>query len=141
LTHWTLPLPDRPDGVPPQSFGPYDRLDRMPLRDFGLALPERHRRIASFEHYPTLAVLSTRADEPARWLRAGQAMERVLLTATVRGLATTPMTQSLEFPDLRRLLTDTAGGHWAQLVLRLGYAPPAAPSPRRSVTDVLVDRD
>lgn len=137
LTAWTLPRPERADGVPPQVFGPYDALERLPVRDFGLTLPEVHRREDRFETHPTLLVLSTTGDGPVEWLRAGQALQRVLLTATVRGLAATPMTQPLEYPELRELLTDTGRGYWAQVILRIGYGPAAAHAPRRPITDVI----
>jgi nitroreductase len=141
LTRWTLPVPGRRDGIPPQAFGPRDREDEVPLvRDFGLTQPERHRRQAHFEPDPTVVVLDTVGDEPADWLRAGQALQRVLLTATVRGVASTPMTQPLETPQLRPLLSDTDGGRFAQVILRLGYATPGAPVPRRPLADVLMDR-
>jgi hypothetical protein len=39
---------------------------------------------------PTVLVLRTTGDRPRDWVRAGQAMERVLLTATVRGVAAGP---------------------------------------------------
>lgn len=63
----------------------------------------------------------------------------MLLTATVRGLAATPLTQLTEIPRLRELLTDTLTGRAVQTVLRVGYPTvPAPPSPRRPLHDVLV---
>jgi nitroreductase len=135
LTEWTLPAHDRRDGVPPQAFGPWDALETLPLRDFGLTLPQLHRRGERFEPYPTIVVLCTDGDTEEHWLRAGQALERALLVATVHGLAATPMSQPLEIPALRELLTDT--GRWAQVILRLGYGQPTTPTPRRSLADVL----
>jgi len=138
LTTWTLPILDRRDGVPPTAFGPRDERDDRILRDFGLTQPELRRRSARFEAHPTLVVLSTAADQRADWIRAGQALERVLLTATVRGVASTPMTQAVEVPELRQLISDPPGGRYAQVILRLGYAPPAAPSPRRPLVECVV---
>ncbi len=138
LTEWTLPYRGRRDGVPAQNFGPWDALERLPLRDFGLTRPDAPRRDATFEAHPRLVVLSTYGDGPVQWLRAGQALERVLLTATVRGLATTPMTAPLEIPELRELLTDTRTGKWAQVILRIGYGPATVASPRRPVSEVLL---
>jgi hypothetical protein len=94
-----------------------------------------------FEDRPTIAVLYT-ADTPLGWLRAGQALQRVLLTATVRGLSTTLLTQPLEIPRFRTGLTDPAVGRPAQAVIRLGYSrhEPAV-SPRRTLADVLLGRD
>jgi len=69
---------------------------------------------------------------------AGQALQRVLLTATALGLATTPISQPVEVPAVRRLLTATGTGTWAQMVLRAGYGRPAPATPRRPWKDVLV---
>jgi nitroreductase len=138
LTAWTLPVLGRRDGVPAQAFGPRDEREHGVLRDFGLTQPELHRRRARFEEHPTIVVLFTAGDSPAHWIRAGQALERVLLTATVRGLASTPMTQPVEIPELRRLISDPGRGLYAQVILRLGYGPPAAPSPRRPLAETLV---
>ncbi|GAA4711742.1 Acg family FMN-binding oxidoreductase [Phytohabitans rumicis] len=138
LSDWTRPGAGRRDGVPPEAFGPWDALETVPIRDFSFVRPARRRGPAPFEHAPTIAVLYTPGDSPYEWLRGGQALERVLLTATVRGLASTLMTQPVEVPDLRALLQDPAGGYAAQAVLRFGYGPPSAPAPRRSLDDVLV---
>ena len=136
LTAWTMPAPNRPDGVPRAAFGPWDALETLPLRDFGLTRPDGPRRSAHFEAQPTLVLLATTGDTPEQWLRAGQALERVLLTATVRGLAATPMSQPLEIPALRELLA--GDGRAPQVILRLGYGPASAASPRRPLSEVLI---
>jgi len=140
LAGWTNPDPPRRDGVPRTAFGPWDALETLPLRDFGLTHPHQPRRQAHFEADPTIVVLSTTGDSPADWLHAGQALQRVLLTATVRGLATTPMSQPMEIPELRELLADPVHGGVPQVVLRLGYGPASAASPRRPLADVLDPR-
>jgi nitroreductase len=138
LADWTSTGRDRRDGVPPQAFGPRSAFDAMPIRDFGLPYPDRIRKPATFETRPNLAVLYTTGDSPPMWLRAGQALERVLLTATVRGLATGLFTQPIEDPELRELLGDPHGGQVPQAILRLGYGRPSAPTPRRPVRDLVV---
>ncbi|HKS98812.1 MAG TPA: nitroreductase family protein [Rugosimonospora sp.] len=137
LTTWTTTDHTRPDGIPATAFGPHDSLAALPLRDFGLTRPDAPRRTATFEPHPTIVLLSTFGDSPRQWLRAGQALQRVLLTATIRGLAATPMTQPLEYAELRNLLVDTRQGMAAQVILRLGYGPPAAGTPRRPLSEVL----
>jgi nitroreductase len=133
LAAWTRPGPDRRDGVPHQVFGPYCRRALVPVRQFQVG-PVSWRD-DQFEPHPTLAVLGTAGDRPLDWLRAGQALERVLLTATALGLAATPMSQATELPELRPLVAGPAG--WApQLVLRLGYGGPSASTPRRPVHEV-----
>lgn len=138
LDRWTRPIPGRRDGIPREAFGPWSVLESVPIRDFGLLQPPRRRRAVPFEHEPTLAVLYTAGDGPHEWLRAGQALERALLTATVRGLATTLMTQPIEIPQLRTLLANGATGRTAQAIIRIGYGPPTPPTPRRPLADVLI---
>jgi hypothetical protein len=83
-------------------------------------------------------VLSTAGDEAAHWLQAGQAMQRVLLVATVHDLVATPMSQPLEIPALRELVTTRASGLWAQVVLQVGYGQATAATGRRPLTDMLM---
>jgi nitroreductase len=137
LDGWTRTWPDRRDGVPPKVFGPRDGQGAVPVRDFGVSGDDPARRAAQFERHPTLVIISTNGDGPDQWLRAGQALERVLLTATVRGLAAQPMTQPLEIPELRALLAQEAVGRQAQVILRVGYGKPVSRSPRRRLPDVL----
>ena len=137
LTTWTSGEPARSNGISRTGFGPWDALETLPLRDFGLTRPTEPRRSARFEPDPTLVVLSTAGDTPQQWLRAGQSLERLLLTATVRGLATTPMTQPLEIPELRELLTPAGGTGSPQVILRIGYGPASPSSTRRPLHEVL----
>jgi nitroreductase len=139
LAAWTTPGGvGRRDGVPREAFGPRDRTGAVPLRDFtlGNGAPSAH---VAFEPDPTIAVLFTDHDSPEQWLRAGAALQRMLLVATLRGLAATPLSQLVEVPRLRRLLADPATGQVAQTVLRFGYPTTAArPTPRRPLDEVLL---
>lgn len=137
LGRWTRPAPGRRDGIPPVAVGPWDALERLPIRDFGLVHPQPSRRRERFEAYPTIAVLTTGGDMPADWLRAGQALQRVLLVATRLHLATTPVSQPVEVPSIREVLSDTRRGQWAQIVIRFGYGRPTPATPRRPLADVL----
>jgi len=138
LGRWTGPAAPRHAGVPRSAVGPWDALERMPMRDFGLMLPGPVRRAERFEAYPTIVVLSTAGDAGPQWVAAGQALQRVLLVATRRGIAATPISQPLEVPAVRRALADADGRTWPQMILRLGYGPPAAATPRRPLADVLI---
>ena len=62
---------------------------------------------------------------------------RVLLAATVHGLAATPMSQPLEIPALRELVNDTGAGRCAQAILRLGYGRPTTPTRCGPLAEVL----
>ncbi|MGW1071199.1 Acg family FMN-binding oxidoreductase [Streptomyces sp. NPDC002537] len=130
------------DGVPDYAFGPRKHGGRAPMRDFSGGRPTADFGSARFEKDPHLALLTTEGDRPRDWLTAGQAMERVLLVATLDGLVTSFSTQALEWPDLRRPLRDpsTGTGH-VQMMLRLGYGPKGPRVPRRPVRDVLVTED
>ncbi|MCK7622229.1 nitroreductase [Streptomyces sp. RS10V-4] len=126
------------DGVPDYAFGPAERGGAAPLRDFAGRRTVPGRAHAAFEKRPQLASLSTTGDGPADWLRAGQALQRVLLLATREGLASSFATQPLEWPDLRWLLRDPrTGTGYVQMVLRLGYGPQGPHTPRRPVAEVL----
>jgi hypothetical protein len=128
----------RRDGVPREAFGPRAHDAALPMRDLALA-QGTPTTIVDFEAEPTIALLLTRGDAPAQWLRAGSALQRVWLTATVRGLAATPLSQLTEVPALRSLLTQSASDEVVQTVLRLGYpARPATATPRRRLADVLI---
>ncbi|GAB1692662.1 Acg family FMN-binding oxidoreductase [Krasilnikovia sp. M28-CT-15] len=138
LTRWTLPGTGRRDGVPPSAIGPWSAMETLPIRDFGLLQPHLQRSVERFEPYPTIMILATAGDSPRHWLQAGQALQRVLLTATRLHLATTPISQPVEIPDVREALTNTREGSWAQMILRVGYGPPATATPRRPLAEVLL---
>jgi nitroreductase len=137
LGDWTAPTPHRKDGVPQEAYGPWSAMEVVPIRDFGLVEPARHRHVETFEPEPTIAVLYATGDSPRDWLKAGQALERTLLTATVRGVATTLMTQPIEVPRLRMLLSDTTAALVPQAIIRFGYGPPGTPTPRRPLEEVV----
>ncbi|MEU0056173.1 nitroreductase family protein [Streptomyces sp. NPDC006334] len=126
------------DGVPEYAFGPRKWDGKAPVRNFAAHRPVADRGTTTFEHTPHLALLSTPGDAPEDWLRAGQALERVLLTATRADLATSLTSHALESPELRLLTRDPlSGAGQVQMVLRLGYGPRGPVTPRRPVRDVL----
>jgi nitroreductase len=138
LAEWTVQRHGRDDGVPPAAYGPWSAMEAIPIRDFGLIQPTHARWAETFEADPTIAVLYSPGDSPEDWLRAGQALERTLLTATVRGVATTLMTQPLEIPELRELIADARTGRQPQAIIRFGYATAtSAPTPRRPLAAVV----
>ena len=114
-----------------------DPAGREVLLDVIRSAQDTHDRYTSVEAGPTMVMLSTEADTAVHWLRAGQALERVLLAATVRGVANTPMTAPTEVPELHRLLSESGDRRVPQVILRLGYGDPCAPTPRRPLADVL----
>ncbi|MBO1334411.1 nitroreductase [Streptomyces sp. VRA16 Mangrove soil] len=134
------------DGVPDFAFGPRRRFGRAPVRDFAAGRRLPGRATADFESAPLLAVLLTAHDTRADWLRAGRALHRVLLVATLWDLVASLGTEVLEQPDLRHELLKSIAGPgrpgpartmWPQAVVRLGHGPRGPDSPRRPVQDVL----
>jgi nitroreductase len=125
------------DGLPGRVLGPQDATGRVPVRDFSALRPEHHRRAVAFERHPIVVVLSTGHDRRADWLRAGQALEHILLVSTAHGVRTSLLHQALEWDDLRWLLRDPRGplGH-VQMLIRLGYGPEGPVTPRRSAAEV-----
>ncbi|WP_413252785.1 Acg family FMN-binding oxidoreductase [Streptomyces brevispora] len=130
------------DGIPDYAFGPRRRGGAAATRDFAGRSTLPGRPVANFEGRPQIALLSTEDDGPVDWLRAGQALERVLLVATRRELVAAFATQALEWPDLRWLLREpiSGTGH-VQMVIRLGYGPQGPKTPRRPVHEVLTFGD
>ncbi|MFB6520439.1 Acg family FMN-binding oxidoreductase [Streptomyces sp. NPDC056401] len=132
------PTGTRRDGVPAAAFGPRSSGGSSPVRDFGRDRPTPDRGWAVFEKRPQLALLGTPTDTRLDWLRAGQALERVLLQATADGIATSMTSQPLEWRELRWTVRDPAEGMGhVQMVLRLGYGPQGPDTPRRPVDEVL----
>ncbi|WP_240677828.1 Acg family FMN-binding oxidoreductase [Actinacidiphila soli] len=125
------------DGIPESALGPRKRGGRAPVRDFAGRRPVAGRGAAEFEKSPHLVLLGTADDRHSDWLRAGEAMERVLLLATVNGLSTSLTSHALEWSDLRWMVRDPQSGMgYVQMVLRLGYGPPGPMTARRPLRDV-----
>ncbi|WP_063796094.1 Acg family FMN-binding oxidoreductase [Peterkaempfera griseoplana] len=132
---WCAPgrHPDPGHGIPPAAMGVMDAGAQLPMRDFTGRLDGPPRPAACFERDPQLLLLSTRQDRPVDWLRAGQAMQKVLLVLTARELVASFLHQALEWHDLRWLLRDPhAGLCHPQVLLRIGYGPVGAVTPRRA---------
>jgi hypothetical protein len=87
-----------------------------------------------------LLLLSTTTDTPLAWLRVGEVMSAVLLTATRMGLAGSPLTQLLEVGGTRTFVRDhVTGGAHPQMLLRLGWPSGKSlpPTPRRPLEEVV----
>lgn len=135
LARWAGGERDR-DGIPDSALGPRSPDRPTPARDFAPGRRPGPGRYAWFEGSPQLVVLSTRSGNTADWLRAGQALQRVLLSATARGISASPITQPVEVNAW--LVRDSRSGtEQPQMILRLGYGLPTPPAPRRPVAEVL----
>lgn len=119
-----------------------ERASSLALRDFDPGVARQaardvHEDPPPAEH-PTVVVLGTSGDSRRSWLHAGRATARVLLTATVEGVAAQPLTAVLEAPATRARLRNALGvvGH-PQMVLRLGYGSRGPVSRRLTVEEIL----
>src|SRR5215472_4486880 len=144
LVAWSPP-PGSPrrDGVPATSYParPEHTDPDFPGRDFahgrGWGLP-RLSTAPSFRTAGVAALLTTPDDRAADWVNAGQALQRILLTAGTCGVAAALHSQPLEFRGLREFVRTRLGdGGYPQLVLRLGTVIQIATSVRRPPADVL----
>ena len=138
VARWTVDL-GRPDvGIPAESIGAPARNPSATVRDMTLGRPGGGRAATDFETSALLAVLLTTGDHPIDWLRGGMALERVLLTATARGISIGVLSHATEVAELRPLVRDPSS-RWShpQLVLRFGYGEPMPPTPRRPLAEVL----
>ncbi|NVI92199.1 hypothetical protein [Actinomadura sp. BRA 177] len=134
LARWT-PDRTRGDGVPWYSFGPRPTGRGLPLRDFGPEGPAGGRDVDDFAARPQLGVLLTRGDGPQDWLRAGQALQRVLLTAARRGVSSSLLSQLLDARGSGPA-EPQPHGH-IQAIIRFGYGPLVPGTPRRPFPEVL----
>ncbi|AVV44619.1 nitroreductase family protein [Streptomyces sp. ID05-04B] len=125
-------------GLPQAALGPQDSHERLPMRDFTAQRHAERLTAQPFEKDPVIALLTTEHDRRADWLRAGQALQHLLLVATVHGVRASLLHQPMEWPDLRHALSPAPGriGH-AQILIRLGYGPDGPTTPRRAAHRLL----
>ncbi|MFC0602534.1 Acg family FMN-binding oxidoreductase [Streptomyces palmae] len=125
------PGANTPYGIPVTALGPPDAAARVPMRGFTPGLAALRRPALWFERHVQLALLWTGHDRREDWLRAGQALQYVLLTATARGVRTSLLHQPMEWFDLRTAMA--LPGHrrcHPQVLIRFGYGPDGARTPR-----------
>ncbi|MEU5047660.1 Acg family FMN-binding oxidoreductase [Streptomyces griseorubiginosus] len=131
-----------PTGVPVGACRAHPDLTLLAGRDYlGLSrrytVSKRRRGVGT----GIVAVLCTPYDQPADWLLAGQALQRVLLHAAGHGVMAAFHTQPLERPELREeVRRKVTAGRYPQMVLRLGRPPHVCPTPRRPLDRVLTRR-
>ena len=84
-------------------------------------------------------MLLTAGDLRLDWLRAGQALHRVLAHAATAWVFASLSTEPLEYPVIRDLIRTRLALHGApQMLLQFGRARASQATPRRSVTEVLI---
>ncbi|GAA0717296.1 nitroreductase [Dactylosporangium roseum] len=136
LQAWTHLAEGALEGVGRQAGGPAPHpAELMARRDFGGAAQRQTRDPA---REPVVAVLGVHGSQHADEVRAGMALQHVLLTATDLGLAAALFSQPVEVPAIReRLRLAMHRYDDPQLVLRFGFAPTLGYTNRRAVADVV----
>ncbi|MFB9928540.1 Acg family FMN-binding oxidoreductase [Amycolatopsis halotolerans] len=136
---WTGRAAECPDGVPTDAFGPPADIPGV----VSLRASHENRSIPPrpFEQDPVLAAVLTRDQGVAADVRGGMIMERVLLTATAEGLATSFLSQPFEARSTRAQLLAAFRdlGH-VHTLLRVGYGLPTRMIARRPAAEVTTVR-
>jgi Nitroreductase family len=130
------------DGVPAAAFAPAGAAGpgRLTQRDFDLDRHVGQLPAPTPDEPPpsATAVLVTAGDLRADWLRAGQALHRVLAHAATAWVFASLTTEPLEFPVIRDLIrTRLALPGPPQMVLQFGPASSSLATARRPVPEFL----
>ena len=112
-------------GVPADKLAPKPKDQRRPpVRDLGLTW-DGLGDAQEYEKHRQLIKLTAKSDTPADWMRMGQALQRLLLTATRYGVQASLLTQQFEVYD-RKKAYKRADPLWPSsrpmMVIRLGKA-------------------
>ena len=141
LRIWTHRSAGSRDGIPAGAV-PVHAADAPGLRPFPRG--RLTARPAAGPDGSVVLAVTTVVDEVLDRLLAGEAASAVLLAATVRGLATTPLSQAQETPESRARLASFVlhTPDHPQLLLRVGHPAPGAaplePTVRRTLESVLL---
>jgi nitroreductase len=146
---WVVaPGSPRRDGIPPAAYPaePAHTEPDFPGRDFaaGRGWGQAAPAAAGVRSPGVVCLLATSVNEPADWVAAGQALQRVLLAAAACGVAAALHSQPLELPQLRDFIrVQLAARAHPQMIIRLGVTGQAGPgagtaSVRRPVGEVLL---
>jgi hypothetical protein len=123
----TVAVAQVPRAVPVRNFAP----DSRPLLEAG----------PGDDRYTTYLAFATATDTKSDWLRTGEAVSAVLLTATTLGIASSVLSEVVEIPGARALLhAVVAPAGFPQLTVRLGLNASAAEppfTPRRHCAEVI----
>lgn len=133
------------DGMPGSALGVSRILESLAspgaslvIRTFDLGKGQAARDRALAENSAALGTVWTEDDSPRSWLRAGQALARVLLAATAEEISASHLNQTIEVAALRPKMAQAIGvtGH-PQVLLRFGYGASPEPTLRRYVEEVV----
>jgi nitroreductase len=140
LIRWTNRPEWSRDGVP-ATTAVQNVARRVPVREFALDPQQGLPVDAGGDRGAIYLLLYGSGTSPDEWLRAGEALSAVLLTAVSRGLAVAPITDVLEVEHPRALVSSLLPNHGEPyVVVRCGHpvdTTPLAAAPRREPGDVI----
>lgn len=113
---------------------------RTAIRAFDMSRGIAAKDATLAKEAPVIAVISTAHDDVKAHLNAGQALERVLLTACAGGLQASYLNQPIQAPSGRPQLQHLLeSDKFPQILLRMGYpsAESPKPTPRRDLSATL----
>jgi hypothetical protein len=140
VKRWTRP-PDSTsrDGVPMSALGQVQMASYLGPMEVRTLIAEKRETQSAVSGSPVLAILWTTRDSWSDWLAAGRALETILLYARANEVWASFLNQPLAIPTLRKEVGVILHQlDRPQLVLRMGYGSEVPPTPRRSVSHVLL---
>lgn len=141
LDRWTGRPEGESQGVPAAAAGPEpEPHDQWVLRDFAAGKARPRVPGKDFESEPLVVVVCSYHAGRLSDLQAGQALQRMLLTATSLGFVSSQISQVVEVDETREELRRLLGGRLhPQALLRIGHGTPASPSPRLDPAELVLD--
>jgi hypothetical protein len=140
LQRWTAPF-EATEGIPYDALVSAAEADRV---EVGRAFPVSHhpeRREQLPNDLATILVISAPRNTPRDVFGCGETLSKVLLEATMAGLATCTLTHLTELSTTRHIIEELTGRALPQVLVRVGQAPESEevppPTPRRRLADVL----
>lgn len=131
------------DGLPGYSFGYSDfesYFGKFIFGKFDTSGSRARKETGLMRESPTVAILSSESDDLPTLVRAGMTFEKLFLAATAMDVRFDLFSQPIGIDELRREMAGILNVSHPQLLIRMGYAPPARHTPRRLVETVLVQK-
>jgi nitroreductase len=108
------------------------------VRNFAAPEVAAASQYALVANSPVIALFATENDDRKQWLAAGEALQHALILMSARNVSASYLNPSIELSRLRAQVANVFQvTTMPQVLLRLGYAPPMSPTPRRALKEVV----
>jgi len=145
LARWIRPnSADSWDGLPGYAFGYSDfesYFGQFIFGTFDTSSSRARKEMSLMKSSPAVGVMSSEREDKLIWVKAGVEFEKLFLTATQLGVRFDLFSQPVAIQELRQEMSRILNTKYPQILIRMGYAPPARHTPRRLVEMVLVDEE